>query len=266
MKTIVITGSTRGIGFGLAKEFLKRGCTVAIAGRNADRLSLAVAELVSSHSLNNVFGQVCNVTDFDSVQQLWDASEKRFGRVDIWINNAGISHRQMDLTMLSPEDCRAVVATNILGTLYGASVAMRGMRARGGGAIYNLEGLGSDGRRMKGIHLYGMSKYAVSYITDALADEAEGTGVIVGAIRPGMVLTELITAQFTGREADWRRLQRMFRIIASSVDEVAPRIADGVLANKRNRKRIRSGGMLRIAGRMIRSGVGGSARPAEEAK
>jgi NAD(P)-dependent dehydrogenase (short-subunit alcohol dehydrogenase family) len=252
MKAIVITGSTRGIGFGLAKEFLKRGCAVAIAGRNADALSLAVAELVSGHSLNNVYGQVCDVTDFDSLQQLWDASERRFGRVDIWINNAGISHRQADIPMLTAEDLRAVIGTNILGTLYGASVAMRGMRARGGGAIYNLEGLGSDGRRMRGIHLYGMSKYAVSYITDALADEAEGSGVIVGAIRPGMVLTELITTQFTGREADWRRLQRMFRIVASSVEEVAPRIAAGVLANKRNRARIRAGGMMRMLGRIIR--------------
>jgi NAD(P)-dependent dehydrogenase (short-subunit alcohol dehydrogenase family) len=105
---------------------------------------------------------------------------------------------------------------------------------------------------MQGLHLYGATKYAVAYLTDALADEAKGSGVIVGAIQPGMVLTDMITSQYTGREADWRRLERMFRIIAAEVDEVAPWVAGRVLANRRNRARIRYGGMGRMILRMIR--------------
>ncbi|MGB7539493.1 MAG: SDR family oxidoreductase [Anaerolineales bacterium] len=258
MKVVVITGSTRGIGFGLAKEFLRRDCGVVITSRSAENVGLAAAGLATEFGSELVFDQVCDVTDFSSVQSLWDASVKHFGAVDIWINNAGISHRQADLTAIPPEDLRAVMETNLLGTLHGAQVAMRGMRERGSGAIYNLEGLGSDGRRMQGLHLYGATKYAIAYLTDALADEAKGSGVIVGAIRPGMVLTELITSQYTGREADWRRLERMFRIIAAEVDEVAPWVAGKVLANRRNRVRIQYGGMGRMILRMIRGGARGS--------
>jgi NAD(P)-dependent dehydrogenase (short-subunit alcohol dehydrogenase family) len=251
MKVVVITGSTRGIGFGLAREFLRRDGSVVVSGRKAETVSWAAADLATEFGTGRIFGQPCDVTDFVSVQALWDAAVKRFGRVDIWINNAGISHRQINLAAIPPEDYRALVNTNILGTLYGVSVAMRGMRARGGGAIYNLEGLGSDGRHMRGLNLYGMTKYAVTYLTDALAEEAKGSGVIVGAIRPGMVLTELITSQYTGREEDWRRMQRVFRIIASDVKDVTPWVAERVLANRRNGARIQYGSMLRMAGRMI---------------
>jgi NAD(P)-dependent dehydrogenase (short-subunit alcohol dehydrogenase family) len=256
MKIVVITGSTRGIGYGLAKEFLRRGCGVVITSRSAENVGLAAAGLAAEFGSGRTFDQVCDVTDLDSVQSLWDASVKHFGAVDIWINNAGISHRQSDLDAIPLEDLRAVVETNVLGTLYGARVAMRGMRERGGGAIYNLEGLGSDGHKIRGLHLYGATKCAVAYLTDSLAEEAKGSGVIVGALRPGMVLTDLITSQYTGREADWRAMERMFRIISADVEDVAPVLARRVLANTRNGVRIRYGGMGRMILRTIRMLVG----------
>jgi NAD(P)-dependent dehydrogenase (short-subunit alcohol dehydrogenase family) len=247
MKIIVITGSTRGIGFGLAREFLRRGCGVTVTSRDAGRVGEAAERLAGEFGVEAVFGQTCDVTDFESVRALWEAAVRRFGGVDIWINNAGVSHRQADLPALAPEDIRTVVATNLTGTLYGCRVALGGMRGRGG-AVYNLEGLGSAGRRIQGLHLYGTTKYAVAYLTDALAAETKGSGVIVGAIRPGMVLTELITSQYTGRDEDWRRLQRLFRIIASDVADVAPFLAERVLANRRNGARI----VYRNPGRMLR--------------
>jgi NAD(P)-dependent dehydrogenase (short-subunit alcohol dehydrogenase family) len=255
MKIIVVTGSTRGIGYGLAREFLRRDCGVVISSRKAENVGLTAAEFAGEFGSELVFSQPCDVTDFDSVQALWDAAVKHFGSVDIWINNAGISHRQADVAAIPLEDLRAVVETNLLGTIYGSRVAVRGMRERGSGAIYNLEGLGSDGRKMQGLHLYGATKYAVAYLTDALADEVKGSGVIVGAIRPGMVLTELITSQYTGREEDWHRLQRLFRIIAADVNEVAPWVADRVLANRRNGARIQFGGAGRMIGRMVKAAL-----------
>jgi NAD(P)-dependent dehydrogenase (short-subunit alcohol dehydrogenase family) len=252
MKVVVVTGSTRGIGFGLAREFLRRGCGVVLSSRSAENVGRAAAELAGAFGIDRIFSQPCDVTDPDSVQALWDASRKRFGAIDIWINNAGVSHRQADLAVLPPEDLRLVVETNLLGVLYGSRAAFRGMRERGSGAIYNMEGLGSDGRKMHGLHLYGATKYAVAYITDALAAEAKGSGIIVGAIRPGMVLTELITSQYTGREEDWRKLRRMFRILAADVEDVAPWVAKRVLANRRNGARIRYAG----AGGMIKRMIG----------
>jgi NAD(P)-dependent dehydrogenase (short-subunit alcohol dehydrogenase family) len=253
MKAIVITGSSRGIGFGLAREFLRQGCAVVISSRRAEAVGRAAAELAGAFGNDRIFSRPCDVTDSGAVQSLWDASVERFGAVDIWINNAGISHRQTGLADLDPEDLRAAVETNLLGALYGCRAAARGMRVSGSGAIYNMEGLGSDGRRMHGLGLYGATKYAVAYLTDSLADELKGSGVIAGAIRPGMVLTELITSQYTDREGEWRRMERMFRILASEVGEMAPWVARRVLANRRNGARIQYGGVGRMMARMIRS-------------
>jgi NAD(P)-dependent dehydrogenase (short-subunit alcohol dehydrogenase family) len=251
MKVAVLTGSTRGIGFGLARELARRGCRVVVSGRTAKKTAQAAASLAAEFGADRALGFACDVSVFGQVQALWDAAVARFGRVDIWINNAGISHPSAEVDRIEPETMRAIVATNVLGAVHGAAVALRGMRAQGSGAIYNLEGLGSDGRRMRGLALYGMTKRALAYLTDSLADEAKGSGVIAGAIRPGMVMTDMITSQYVGREEEWRRAQRIFRLIAAPVEDVAPWVAERVLANRRNRARIQYGGMLRILGRMI---------------
>jgi NAD(P)-dependent dehydrogenase (short-subunit alcohol dehydrogenase family) len=252
MKIVVITGSTRGIGYGLAREFLRRGCAVAISGRSAGTVESAAVPLAVEFGAERVLGVACDVREFDQVQALWNAAAEKFGRVDIWINNAGGSHRPDPVEALDPGRVREVVETNLIGAIYGAAVAMRAMRAQGSGAIYNLEGLGSDGRRIAGLSVYGATKYALAYLTDSLAQEAKGSGVIVGAIRPGMVMTDMITGQYAGREEEFQRRKRLFEIIAAPVEDVTPRIAEQVLANRRNGARIHAGGMLRMAGRMVK--------------
>ena len=94
MKTVVITGSTRGIGFALAHSFLKRGCRVVISGRQQNLADKSVERLGKEFTSENVVGFACDVAEFDQMENLWEASVKRFGSVDIWINNAGISNTQ----------------------------------------------------------------------------------------------------------------------------------------------------------------------------
>jgi NAD(P)-dependent dehydrogenase (short-subunit alcohol dehydrogenase family) len=255
MTSIVMTGGTRGIGFHLAREFLRRGCSAVISGRTAEAVEQAVTILGNEFDPGRAAGTVCDVTQFGQVQALWDFAATRFGRVDVWINNAGVSHPLLSIAEIDPVWMRAVEETNILGAAHGAAVALRGMRAQGGGAIYNMEGLGSDGSRRKGLALYGMSKRALAYLTDSLADEVRGTGILAGAIRPGMVLTDMITSPYAGREEEWKRVERIFRIIAAPPEEVAPWIAARVLTNRRNGARIRYGGMGRMARRFLASVV-----------
>ena len=85
--------------------------------------------------------------------------------------------------------------------IYGSQVAIRGMLTQGFGAIYNMEGMGSDGRTHDGLALYGTTKYALKYFTDALVLETKETPLIVGALRPGMVITEMVTDQYAGQPA-----------------------------------------------------------------
>jgi NAD(P)-dependent dehydrogenase (short-subunit alcohol dehydrogenase family) len=234
MKSIVITGSTRGIGFGLADSFLALDCAVVVSGRTAEGVAAAVDKLGAKHAEDRIHGWPCEVTDFAQVQALWDAAMDRFGKVDIWINNAGIGHRQGPVWEESPEIVKAVVDTNLTGTIYGAIVASRGMLQQGHGSLYNMHGAGSDGRRVHGLSLYGTSKRAVAFLTQAMAREARETPLVIGAISPGMVITELITKQFEDRPEDWQRAKRIFNLIADRVETVTPWLAEKILANQKS--------------------------------
>jgi NAD(P)-dependent dehydrogenase (short-subunit alcohol dehydrogenase family) len=251
VKVIVITGSTRGIGFGLAEAFLARDCAVVISGRTAAAVEEAGARLVAAYGTERVMGRACDVRQFEQVQALWHAAVDRFGHVDVWINNAGLGNVQADFWDQPPDRVRAVVETNVVGAMYGAQVALAGMLARGTGSIYNLEGLGSDGRKIEGLTLYGTTKYGLAYLTDALAEEVEGTPVIVGALRPGMVVTDLLTVQYEDRPEAWERAKETFNLLADRVETVTPWLADRVLANERNGARFKWLNPLRLAGRFL---------------
>ena len=251
MTTIVITGSTRGIGFGLSDAFLERGCSVAISGRSQEAVDRALAELGAKHSTERLFGHPCDVTDFDQVQALWDAATGHWGRVDIWMNNAGIAHAQMPLWKQDHVEVATIIETNILGSIYGAQVAMKGMLDQGSGSIYNMEGLGSGGRRVEGLTAYGTTKAALSYLTDALVDEVQGTPLLVGAIQPGMVATDMLTQQYRDRPERWEEAKRIFNILADRPETVTPWIADRVLANTQNGVRIQWLTRGKILGRFL---------------
>jgi NAD(P)-dependent dehydrogenase (short-subunit alcohol dehydrogenase family) len=240
MSVVVITGSTRGIGYGLAASFVSLGCGVVVSGRSQDGVDRAVESLIKRDPAGAVFGFVCDVTCHDQVQALWNAATAHFGQIDIWINNAGISNLMTDFAELDEIEIQTVINTNILGTLYGSQVALRGFKAQGKGSLYNLEGLGSDGRRkVKGLTLYGTTKAALHYLNDALIKEVAETPILVGAIQPGMVATEMITKQYQTRPAEeWERARRFLNLLSERVETVTPWIAKKVLENRKNGTRI----------------------------
>jgi len=235
MKTIVITGSTRGIGFGLAREFLKRDCSVVVNGRSQAAVEKAANGLAATHSGERVLGHAADVSIYEQVQGLWEAAQARFGRVDIWINNAGVAHPDNEpMWDQAPELMRAVVNLNLLGSLYGLRVAAQGMKAQGGGTIYDVEGFGSNGRTRKGLGLYGATKAAVRFIARSLeADAAEWPAPLkFGTISPGIVTTDLLAGQYAGRPEEFERAKRIFNLLGDKVETVTPFIAEKVLAGE----------------------------------
>jgi NAD(P)-dependent dehydrogenase (short-subunit alcohol dehydrogenase family) len=234
MKSIVITGSTSGIGFGLADELLKRGCSVTISGRSQAKLDRAFEILAGKHDAKQILAQLCDVSQFEQVEDLWNAAIARFNRVDIWINNAGAGHRETPMWEYSREMIDRIVAANITGALYGLTVASKGMMKQGFGSIYNMEGLGSSGPVIKGMALYAATKSGLAYLTKAAVKEVQGTPIIVGGIRPGMVATKLITDQYEGYPDDWKRVERIFNILADRVETVAPWLVNKMLSNNKN--------------------------------
>ncbi|MGB9641304.1 MAG: SDR family oxidoreductase [Anaerolineales bacterium] len=236
---VIITGSSRGIGYHLAQAFLEHGCSVTISGHNPERLSKAYDQLKNQFGEERLFSQIADVGDFNQVQTLWDQTMRRFQRVDIWINNAGETAPPDPMWQQDPATIASIYRTNLLGLTYGCLVAVQGMRRQGFGAIYNLEGAGSDGRSHPGLTLYGTTKYAVRFLTDSIAKELQDTSIIIAAIRPGMVITDLILAPYQNRPQEWERFKKVINIIAEHPQVIAPRLAEKILQNKCSRVRIK---------------------------
>jgi NAD(P)-dependent dehydrogenase (short-subunit alcohol dehydrogenase family) len=140
----------------------------------------------------------------------------------------------------------AVVRTDLLGVLYGARVAMRGMSSqprepgRAPGAIWFMEGHGSDGSVRRGMSVYGAAKRALRYVARALAVEAKGTGVLVGALSPGIMVTDFTLRQIDRRNpAAGERTKRVFNILADRPETVAAYLAPRILAARRTGALIR---------------------------
>jgi NAD(P)-dependent dehydrogenase (short-subunit alcohol dehydrogenase family) len=230
MKTVVVTGSTRGIGRGLAEAFLARNCNVVVSGRGEAAVERAVAELQARHP-GRVAGAACDITRLEQIERLWQLARERFGRVDVWINNAGMSIRRVPLHQARAEDVAAIVATNLTGTLLANRVAIAGMLAQGGGQVWNMEGFGSNGMTQPGIIPYGCTKRAIRYLNAALQKELKGTPVQVCTLSPGIVVTDLLVGDYDRDSADWARAKRVFNILGDTVETVTPWLADRVLAS-----------------------------------
>jgi len=235
-RTIVVTGSTRGIGFGLATAFLEAGHNVVVCGRTDTATSTAVEGLGARFERNAMLGLAADVTRFEQVEHLWTAAVERFGRVDIWINNAGLGARPTNAWERSPEEMQAVVSTNLLGVMHGCAVAVKGMLEQDGGFIYNMEGLGSHGPVVPGTALYAASKAGVTRFTMGLVKETAHTPVRVGFMSPGMVITDLFTG--TDRQAMTPGTRKIANILADKVETVAPYLAGRILSNTKHSARI----------------------------
>jgi NAD(P)-dependent dehydrogenase (short-subunit alcohol dehydrogenase family) len=232
---IVITGSTRGLGLRMAREFLSRGCAVMVSGRTWHTLDSAVALLKSESPNGEIHGQPCDTGDYGQVEALWTAAVQALGGVDHWINNAGVGQATAPIWELPPEEMEAVIRTDVLGVLYGARVAMRGMASVGKGMIWFMEGHGSDGRIMKGHSVYGAAKRALRYAANAFAVEARGTGILIGTLSPGIMLTDFTLSRLDRNDTEtWKRTKAVFNILADTPETVAAFLVPRILAANRN--------------------------------
>jgi NAD(P)-dependent dehydrogenase (short-subunit alcohol dehydrogenase family) len=188
-QVVVITGSSRGFGYAMAKEFLLAGARVVISSRDPESVKSAVSALPDPDA---ALGVPCDVRELEQVKILADAAIRRFGRIDIWINNAGLAHPYVKMLQIDPGQWRASFGTNFLGAYNGCLVAMQEMLPRRSGQIINVLGFGAD-RPSPNQSAYGASKAALWQLTQTLAQEYAGTGVSINAVMPGMIWTEMLT-------------------------------------------------------------------------
>ena len=210
-----------------------------ISGRKKEQVDREVRTFAEAYGKEKVAGHPCEITSYDQIQSLWDAAVKVFGRVDIWINNAGVTHPTQNVKELTPVDIKNVVDTNITGLMYANQVALRGMTAQGHGFIYNMEGHGSHDEYIAGLTVYGASKRAVSYFTNSLLLELDETPVKAGMLSPGIVLTDFIIDEM--RKLPPERLETtkiVYNCLADTVETVTPWLVANILANEESGKEI----------------------------
>jgi len=236
MKNVVITGGSRGIGSAMASEFIQAGCRVLISGRSADHLTEVVRRW--GEQSGRIFTHQGDISNPGEATELWKKAVDCLGSVDIWINNAGVGQDSLPVWEIPEKTVQDIVATNLTGLILACQAAFRGMRTQGYGCIFNMEGLGSDGRHMNNLTVYGTSKCAVRYFSEGLGREAAGSGVLIGTLSPGMVATDLLLNPLRHDKDRWKRNARFLNILADRPETVARFLVPRVLSNKRQNARI----------------------------
>jgi NAD(P)-dependent dehydrogenase (short-subunit alcohol dehydrogenase family) len=232
MKTAIITGGTRGIGASLALNFLQSGWNVGFTGTSERSIENSLISLGGKFAEERYLALKCDVTHEEDLNNLWEHVFNKFGRIDIWVNNAGTSNERDLFYLIPPGDFMKIIDTNVKGLMLATHVAYNRMLQQGFGAIYNMEGLGSDGRTIAGLTPYGPSKRAVRYFTEAFAKEVKNGPVIVGTISPGMVLTDMTLEPLRKDPGNNKQLIRIYNILANDPETVAPYLVSKMIENK----------------------------------
>lgn len=187
-KVAIITGSSKGIGKGIAMRYSQEGATVVLASRSIELLTAIVDEIKIKGG--QALALALDVTKPESTQEVVNSTVAEYGRLNIMVNNAGISmaHPSEDL---SPADWTRTVETDLSGVFYGCQSAAKQMIQQGGGCIINITSMyGLVAAPMRAA--YCASKAAANMLTKVLAAEWAAKNIRVNAIAPGYIRTELV--------------------------------------------------------------------------
>jgi 3-oxoacyl-[acyl-carrier protein] reductase len=186
-RNAVVTGSTRGIGRAIAALLAECGARVAVVGRDREMAAAIAAEIG-----NGAVGFACDVGDTASVAQLIAEVEREFGGIDILVNNAGITRDNL-VMRLKDEDWDDVLNANLRGAFAAIRAVSRGMMKKRSGRIINMASVvGLNGN--KGQANYAASKAGLIALTKSVAKELGSRNILVNAIAPGFIETEMTDA------------------------------------------------------------------------
>ncbi|MBQ7895792.1 MAG: SDR family NAD(P)-dependent oxidoreductase [Oscillospiraceae bacterium] len=258
MKNIVITGSSKGLGFEMARLFKAAGNNVVINGSNQQRLDAAVEKLSSLPGEGKVLGFRASVTESNELQQMINFAAEQLGSIDIWINNAGVNQPMEAIWELQESEIDSLIAIDLKGAIMGSKLAMEFMIKQGSGAIYNVEGYGSNDAMMLGLNMYGTTKRAITHFTQALAKESEerSTGVLVGRLSPGIMITDFTVKALGGKENIElpEKTKKVYNILGDLPDVVANFLVNQMLSNDKNNAHIQWLTNRKAAWRFMTSG------------
>lgn len=222
-QVVVVTGAS-GIGIGnvIARHFYAAGAKLAVCSHSQERIRLA-AEEIAGGDADRMFAMEADTGDVGSVRAFAEAVLQRYGRIDVWVNNAGIHFPKPSLEV-TPDDWNNTVNVNLRGYFFGAQAAAKVMVEQGGGCIVNI---GSVNKAIVtiGETVYAATKAGISKMTENLAREWGPSGIRMNCVAPGSIPTLMNREQYS----DLRVHQAMCDKLPLRRRGEAREIADGVL-------------------------------------
>ena len=242
MKTVVITGSTRGLGYELAKQFRIHDFNIVVSGTKEETVRKAIEKLNQINGSGKVCGLKCNVSVLSEVEALAAFAKENCGQIDIWINNAGVNQSYRYAWEIEEKELDLLLGVDLKGTINGSNTAMKVMIKQGFGAVYNVEGMGSNDAFQPCFAVYGTTKRAVTYFTAALANEIKEKKlpIIVGKLSPGIMITDFLTSA-GGQQGSTQltdKTKKVYNILGDYPDVIAEYLAAKILLNQKNGIRI----------------------------
>jgi len=187
-KIVVITGGSRGFGKSLAKYFVIEGSKVIIASNDEVELKTTARELSVDYA-------VTDVTNSKDMADLGAYAYKKYGKIDVWINNAGVQTAPSLVEDVNEEKLHRLFEINFFGYFYGCQVALKYMKKQNQGAIINVNSTaGLDGKPE--LSAYCSSKFAIKGLTESIRKEVANTSIKIYSLYPGGMQTDIYKEKY----------------------------------------------------------------------
>ena len=191
-KIAVVTGGTRGIGYAIVKKYLENGAKVILFGSRQETVDKALASLKEENPEWEVSGACPSLTDAKEVADEIQAIHRKYGKIDILVNSAGVSDSMMTIDC-NPEHFQEIINLNVNAVFNAIQPSVELMKEQGGGCIINTSSMVSKYGQPGGV-AYPTSKFGVNGLTISLARELGQYGIRVNAVAPGITRTDMVAA------------------------------------------------------------------------
>lgn len=239
MKTVVITGSAKGLGFEIAKCFRNKNYNVIISDNYKKDLEIAKKELIKVKGIGDIDYYVCNTTKENDLAKLINKTKKKYGTIDFWINNAKIEEPKKMICDFTSEEINQILDTNLYAPIIATNLIAKTMVEQNSGSIYNILDYENNNLEMPSESIYKTATSGLAYFTKSLAKELERmkADVILGRISPGIVITDSLTNSNKKIELD-SKTKKIFNIFGDYPDVVAKYLVNKIIINTNNNTHI----------------------------
>jgi short-subunit dehydrogenase len=226
-KVVVVTGASMGIGEALAQAFASRGANVVMSSRDASRVESARQRIGYA---DRTIAVSCDIRNREEIDKVVSLTLHHFGRIDVWINNAGYGLSD-SVTLMDMAECRALFETNLFGAIAGMQAVVPVMKQQRSGTIINISSVAGH-IPLPYSGAYSATKFALNAIGKAARVELKGSGVNVLTVCPGYVRTEFAGNRVRGRDTVELSSPRQGGITAQRVAEAT------VLGYQKNKREV----------------------------